>query len=272
MRERLDSHKLIEEFMVLANVAAAQALEQRHAPCLYRVHDQPDPAKLEALREFLAHARHLRCRSASACARPTSTACCRRSPASRWRGWSTRPILRSQSQAVYSPQQSRPLRAGAAALRPLHLADPPLSRPDRPSRADLGLWAGRRRPARGRQGPLRGVRRASVDVRAPRRRGRAQRHGPLRRGLHGRPCRRDLRRPGHLGDALRPVRLARRYGRRRADPDPQPRPGVLPPRRRPPDAGRRAHRRDLRAGRPPEGASWTRPTRRPAACCSTWSR
>ncbi|WIM14166.1 ribonuclease R [Enhydrobacter sp.] len=54
VRERLDSHRLIEEFMVLANVAAAQALEQRHAPCLYRVHDQPDPAKLEALREFLA--------------------------------------------------------------------------------------------------------------------------------------------------------------------------------------------------------------------------
>lgn len=54
VRERLDSHKLIEEFMVLANVAAAQALEQRHMPCMYRVHDQPDLAKLEALREFLA--------------------------------------------------------------------------------------------------------------------------------------------------------------------------------------------------------------------------
>ncbi len=39
--------------MVLANVAAAQALEQRPCPCLYRVHDQPDLAKLEALREFL---------------------------------------------------------------------------------------------------------------------------------------------------------------------------------------------------------------------------
>ncbi len=53
VRERLDSHRLIEEFMVLANVAAAQALEQRHMPCLYRVHDQPDAAKLEGLREFL---------------------------------------------------------------------------------------------------------------------------------------------------------------------------------------------------------------------------
>jgi ribonuclease R len=54
VRERLDSHKLIEEFMVLANVAAAQALEHRRTPCLYRVHDQPDPAKIEGLREFLA--------------------------------------------------------------------------------------------------------------------------------------------------------------------------------------------------------------------------
>ncbi len=51
VRERLDSHKLIEEFMVLANVAAAQALEQRHAPCMYRVHDQPaQPAGLDRTR------------------------------------------------------------------------------------------------------------------------------------------------------------------------------------------------------------------------------
>jgi ribonuclease R len=43
VRERLDSHKLIEEFMVLANVAAAQALEQRHAPCLYASTTSPTP-------------------------------------------------------------------------------------------------------------------------------------------------------------------------------------------------------------------------------------
>jgi len=52
-RRRLDSHKLIEEFMITANVAAAQALEERRMPCMYRVHDQPDAAKLEALREVL---------------------------------------------------------------------------------------------------------------------------------------------------------------------------------------------------------------------------
>jgi len=52
-RERLDSHKLIEEFMICANVAAAQALESRRMPCMYRVHEPPDPLKIESLREFL---------------------------------------------------------------------------------------------------------------------------------------------------------------------------------------------------------------------------
>jgi ribonuclease R len=52
-RPRLDSHRLIEEFMVLANVCAAEELERRHAPCAYRVHAPPSPEKLENLRQFL---------------------------------------------------------------------------------------------------------------------------------------------------------------------------------------------------------------------------
>ena len=52
-RTRLDSHRLIEEFMIAANVAAAEMLEERRAPCMYRVHPPPDGAKLEALRDFL---------------------------------------------------------------------------------------------------------------------------------------------------------------------------------------------------------------------------
>jgi ribonuclease R len=50
---RLDSHRLIEEFMILANVAAAEELELRRRPCIYRVHDAPDPDKVDALRNFL---------------------------------------------------------------------------------------------------------------------------------------------------------------------------------------------------------------------------
>jgi ribonuclease R len=53
-RRRLDSHKLIEEFMILANVAAAEELEARRRACLYRVHDAPAPDRLDTLRDALA--------------------------------------------------------------------------------------------------------------------------------------------------------------------------------------------------------------------------
>jgi ribonuclease R len=53
-RQRLDSHKLIEEFMILANVAAAEELEAKRRACLYRIHDAPDPDRLDMLREALA--------------------------------------------------------------------------------------------------------------------------------------------------------------------------------------------------------------------------
>ncbi|MBV6657817.1 MAG: VacB/RNase II family 3'-5' exoribonuclease, partial [Devosiaceae bacterium] len=51
--ERLDAHRLIEEFMIQANVAAAQLLEAKKAKGLYRIHDAPSVAKFEGLRAFL---------------------------------------------------------------------------------------------------------------------------------------------------------------------------------------------------------------------------
>ncbi len=53
LRERFDSHRLIEEFMITANVAAAETLERRRQPCMYRVHDQPSREKLDGLAETL---------------------------------------------------------------------------------------------------------------------------------------------------------------------------------------------------------------------------
>jgi ribonuclease R len=53
-RARLDAHRLIEEFMVAANVCAAEELERLIQPCMYRVHDRPSDQKLEGLRQFLA--------------------------------------------------------------------------------------------------------------------------------------------------------------------------------------------------------------------------
>jgi ribonuclease R len=50
-KDRLDAHRLIEEFMVLANVAAAETLLKKKTPLLFRIHEEPSPEKLQSLRE-----------------------------------------------------------------------------------------------------------------------------------------------------------------------------------------------------------------------------
>jgi ribonuclease R len=127
VRERLDSHKLIEEFMVLANVAAAQALELRHAPCLYRVHDQPDLAKLEALREFLGTlgikvptGQRLRPADLNRVLHEVAD-----KPVSQL---VSQTVLRSQSQAVYSPDNLGHF--GLALARYAHFTSPIRRFPD----------------------------------------------------------------------------------------------------------------------------------------------
>lgn len=52
-RERLDAHRLVEDFMIAANVAAARALEAKKSPVMYRIHEPPSREKLEALKDFL---------------------------------------------------------------------------------------------------------------------------------------------------------------------------------------------------------------------------
>ncbi|UIJ45821.1 VacB/RNase II family 3'-5' exoribonuclease [Sphingomonas cannabina] len=53
-RERLDAHKLIEDYMIAANVAAAKALEAKKLPVMYRIHEPPAREKLVALKDYLA--------------------------------------------------------------------------------------------------------------------------------------------------------------------------------------------------------------------------
>ena len=53
-RERLDAHRLVEDYMIAANVAAAKALEKKKAPVMYRVHEAPSREKLTALKDYLA--------------------------------------------------------------------------------------------------------------------------------------------------------------------------------------------------------------------------
>ncbi len=99
---RLDSHRLIEELMIAANVAAAESLEQAGWPCMYRVHDRPDPVKLEGLAQLLEQLGLGRGRGDLA--RPRDVA----RLLERLREHALAPLisnllLRAQSQAVYSP-------------------------------------------------------------------------------------------------------------------------------------------------------------------------
>jgi ribonuclease R len=52
-RERLDAHRLVEDYMIAANVAAARALEKKQAPVMYRIHDTPSREKMVALKDYL---------------------------------------------------------------------------------------------------------------------------------------------------------------------------------------------------------------------------
>ena len=53
MRERGEAEMMIEDFMLTANEAAARFMRMRSLPGLYRVHEKPDPEKLERLRDFM---------------------------------------------------------------------------------------------------------------------------------------------------------------------------------------------------------------------------
>jgi ribonuclease R len=104
MRERLDAHRLIEELMIQANVAAAETLEQARVACLYRVHEAPTVEKLEALKTFLktldlkiAQGQVIRPQAFN-----TLLAQVRESP---HREMINELVLRSQTQAYYGPER-----------------------------------------------------------------------------------------------------------------------------------------------------------------------
>ncbi|MEN0001786.1 MAG: RNB domain-containing ribonuclease, partial [Pseudomonadota bacterium] len=99
---RLDAHKLIEEMMIQANVAAAETLEKARQLLVYRVHDSPALAKQEALREFLQTLDIPLARGAQL--RPSSfNAILSRVAETEHAPLVNAVVLRSQSQAEYAP-------------------------------------------------------------------------------------------------------------------------------------------------------------------------
>ncbi|PGH53224.1 ribonuclease R [Azospirillum palustre] len=101
-RERHDSHRLIEEFMIAANVAAAEVLERRTMPGLYRIHDRPSMEKMEALRGFLAGIGHPLTKSADLTP-DHFTRILRKVEGTSHAPLVSEVVLRAQAQAAYSP-------------------------------------------------------------------------------------------------------------------------------------------------------------------------
>jgi ribonuclease R len=101
--ERLDAHRLIEEFMILANVAAAEALEKANSPLVYRVHDEPSLEKMRALGEVLASVGH-KLPKAGALKPALFNGILRQFAGSEHEPFINEVVLRSQAQAVYAAE------------------------------------------------------------------------------------------------------------------------------------------------------------------------
>jgi len=101
-RQRLDSHKLIEEFMVLANVAAAEFLEEKKRPCMYRVHDEPSMAKIESLSEVLDSV-HIRFDKGQTVTPHRFNQILKKAHGTAHQQMINDVVLRSQAQAMYDP-------------------------------------------------------------------------------------------------------------------------------------------------------------------------
>lgn len=100
--ERLDAHKLIEEMMIQANVAAAETLEKKKQPLVYRVHDTPSLAKQETLREFL-NTLGISMTKGGAMRANSFNGILERALGTPHQIMVNEMVLRSQSQAIYSP-------------------------------------------------------------------------------------------------------------------------------------------------------------------------
>jgi ribonuclease R len=101
-RQRLDAHRLIEEFMIQANVAAAEALEEKRAPLIYRVHDAPSTEKLNGLSEFL-RTLNIKLNAHATVKTAQLTGILERAAGSENKELINEIMLRSQSLAIYDP-------------------------------------------------------------------------------------------------------------------------------------------------------------------------
>ena len=144
---RLDAHRLIEEFMILANVAAAETLERARVPLIYRVHDEPSPGEDRGVARISRHARHPPRQGPGDAAARDFNKILARVQGTEHEQLVNEVVLRTPGAGRIRGRKLRPFRAEPAPLCALHLADPPLCRPGRASRADPRAGFRLRRPA-----------------------------------------------------------------------------------------------------------------------------
>ena len=226
-RARLDAHKLIEEFMVLANVAAAEELERLRRPLLYRVHEEPSPEKLNALRE-VAQASGFTLAKGQVLKTAHLNRLLAQAEGSEFDELMNITTLRSMQQAYYLPQNLGHF--GLALRSYAHFTSPIRRYSDLIVHRALisGHGWGDRRAFGRRYRDTRGNRAARFGNRTAQHGSRARHHRPLPCGLpfgsgRGRVFGADQRRA-----ALWCFRKAGRNWRRWPDPDPRYRARVFP--------------------------------------------
>lgn len=102
-RERFDAHKLIEAMMIEANVCAAESLERKGRPLVYRIHDAPAREKIDVLADFLPEV-GLRWSKGEAATPARFNRLLMKAATTDHAEVVNEMVLRSQSQAVYSPE------------------------------------------------------------------------------------------------------------------------------------------------------------------------
>ena len=245
-RERLDAHKLIEDYMIAANVAAAKALEGRQAPVMYRVHEPPGREKLVALKDYLKTF-GIEFALGQVVRPETFNRIIERVGEAEFRPQVMEQILRSQTQAYYSPRNQGHF--GLALGSYAHFTSP-IRR-----YADLVVHRSLVRAFRLGDGGLADEEAAAMEV-----------TGELISNLERRAMvaeRETMDRyvaayladqvgepgpvPDHRRSAVRLLRHRRGAGRRRAGAGGDPGPRLLSLRRKEPEPDRRRKRRDLYA-------------------------
>lgn len=103
LRERFDSHKLIEELMIAANVAAAKTLIAKNWPCMFRIHDKPDTTRIENLKQVLKQLKLGFSKASSPEPRQFNTLL-HEVKNHKYERMINDLVLRSQAQAKYSPE------------------------------------------------------------------------------------------------------------------------------------------------------------------------